>query len=177
MLKDILSISGKPGLFKLISKGKNLFIAESLIDQKRVPVYSRDKVVSLGDITMYSNEGDVRLPQILNSIKQKEEGKPISFSPSISVEELKTYFSQVFPDFDKDRVYPSDIRKVMNWYNLLIKSGLTDFDEEVEQVSEESKINENENICESNVEKNVEKEDTNVDKYVENENSDEIQFK
>jgi len=136
MLKEILSISGKPGLFKLISKGKNIFIAESLIDQKRIPVYSRDKVVSLGDITMYSNNGDVRLSQILTTIKQKENGETISFSPAITTEELRTYFAQVFPDFDRDRVYPSDIKKVMNWYNLLVKSGLTEFEEDEENKNE-----------------------------------------
>jgi len=137
MLKEILSISGKPGLFKLISKGKNIFIAESLIDQKRIPVYSSDKVVSLEDITIYSNEGDVRLSRILQSIKQKENGEAISFSPTITAEELKAYFSQVLPDFDRDRVYPSAIKKIMNWYNLLVNSGLTDLIEEEEQVSEE----------------------------------------
>jgi len=142
MLKEILSISGKPGLFKLISKGKNIFIAESLIDQKRIPVYSRDKVVSLGDITLYSNDGDVRLAQILLAIKQKENGDAIDFSPSITTEELRTYFSQVFPDFDRDRIYPSDIKKVMNWYNLLVKSGLTEFEEEVEKSEEEPLGNE-----------------------------------
>jgi hypothetical protein len=130
MLKEMLSISGKPGLFKLISKGKNLFIAESLIDQTRIPVYSKDKMVSLGDITMYTNEGDARLAQILQSIKQKENGEVISFSPAITSEELRNYFSQVLPDFDRDRVYPSDIKKVMNWYNLLVKAGYTDFEEE-----------------------------------------------
>jgi len=134
MLKEILSISGKPGLFKLISKGKNIFIAESLIDSKRIPVYSRDKVVSLGDITMYSTDDDVRLAKILQSIKQKENGEAISFSPSITNEDLRAYFSQVFPNFDRERVYPSDIKKVMNWYNLLVKSGLTDFEEEEENM-------------------------------------------
>jgi len=128
MLKEMLSISGKRGLFKLISKGKDMFIAESLIDQKRIPVYSRDKVVALGDITMYTTGDDVALSQILQSIQQKENGEAISFSPDISPEELKTYFTQVLPDFDRDRVYPSEIKKVMNWYNLLVKSGYTDFE-------------------------------------------------
>ena len=136
MLKDMLSISGKPGLFKLISKGKNMFIAESLINQKRIPVYSRDKAISLEDITMYTNDGDIRLAKILQSIKQKENGEPISFSPSITSEELKTYFTQVVPDFDRDRVYPSDIKKVMNWYNLLVNSGFTEFEEEEEKEEE-----------------------------------------
>jgi hypothetical protein len=114
MLKEMLSISGKPGLFKLISKGKNIFIAESLIDQTRIPVYSRDKVVALGDITMYTNDGDARLSQILQSIKQKENGGEIPISPSAAPDELRAYFSEILPDFDRDRVYPSDIKKVIN---------------------------------------------------------------
>lgn len=132
-MKEMLSISGKSGLFKLISKGKNIFIAESLIDGTRIPVYSRDKVVSLGDITMYADDGDVRLAQILQSIKQKESGEAISFSSSITNEELKEYFAQVLPNFDRERVYPSDIKKVMNWYNLLVKTGYADFEEEEEK--------------------------------------------
>jgi len=138
MLKEILSVSGKSGLFKLISKGKSMFIAESLIDQKRIPVYSRDKVVSLGDITMYTNDGDVRLAKILQSIKEKENGATISFSPAITPDELRTYFSQVLPDFDRDRVYPSDIKKVMSWYNLLVNSGLTDFEDEEEKAPDDN---------------------------------------
>ena len=130
MLKDMLSVSGKPGLFKLISKGKNMFIVESLSDGTRIPVYTRDKVVSLGDITMFTNDGDARLSQIFQSIKQKENGEPISFSSSINPIELRDYFAQVLPDFDRDKVYPSDIKKVMNWYNLLVKSGNADFEEE-----------------------------------------------
>ena len=139
MLKDILSISGKPGLYKLISKATNIFVAESLIDQKRIPVYSRDKVSSLGDITMYTNDGDVRLAQILQSIKKKENGETISFSSTINPEELRTYFSQVLPEFDRGRVYPSDIKKVMNWYNLLVTSGLTEFEEDEETAPDEAK--------------------------------------
>jgi len=130
MLKDMLSVSGKPGLFKLISKGKNMFIVESLLDGTRIPVYSRDKVVSLGDITMFTNDGDARLSQIFQSIKQKENSEAISFSSSITPEELRSYFAQVLPDFDREKIYPSDIKKVMGWYNLLVKSGFTDFEEE-----------------------------------------------
>ena len=137
MLKEMLSISGKPGLYKLISKGKNMFIAESLTDQKRIPVYSRDKVVSLGDITMFTNDGDVRLARVFKSIMQKENGETISFSPSITPNELKTYFAEILPDFDRERVYPSDIKKVMSWYNLLVSSGFTDFEEEEEEEKEE----------------------------------------
>ena len=144
MLKEMLSISGKPGLFKLISKGKDMFIAESLIDQKRIPVYSRDKVVALGDITMYTTGDDVALSQILQSIRQKENGEAISFSPDISPEGLRTYFAQVLPDFDRDKIYPSEIKKVMNWYNLLVKSGYTDFELKEEQKTDENEKGEKE---------------------------------
>lgn len=132
MLKEILSVSGKPGLFKLISQGKNMFVAESLIDQKRIPVYARDKVVSLGDIAIYTEDEEVPMADVLNSIKQKENGEQINFSPSIKPEELRTYFTEILPNFDKERVYPSDIKKIMGWYNLLLKSGITDFDIEKE---------------------------------------------
>jgi len=145
----MLSVSGKPGLFKLISKGKNMFIVESLIDGTRIPVYSRDKVVSLGDITMFTNGGDARLSQIFQSIKQKENGEAISFSHTIAPEELRTYFAQILPDFDKDKVYPSDIKKVMGWYNLLVKSGFTDFEEEpAPDENKESNDNKEENKTE-----------------------------
>jgi len=144
MLKEMLSISGKPGLFKLISKGKNMFIAESLIDQKRIPVYSRDKVVALGDITMYTTGDDVSLSKIFQSIQQKENNEAISFSPDISPEELRTYFTQVLPDFDRDRIYPSEIKKVMNWYNLLVKSGYTDFELKEEKGADDNKEEEKE---------------------------------
>jgi len=137
MLREVLSISGKSGLFKLISKGKDMFIAESLIDKKRIPVYTRDKVVSLGDITMYTNDGNTNLSVVLQSIKQKENAKPVSFSPSITPDELRTYFSEILPNFDRERIYLSDIKKVMNWYNLLINSGFTDFEDEKEKSDEE----------------------------------------
>jgi hypothetical protein len=127
MLKEILSVSGKPGLFKLISQGKNMFVAESLIDHKRIPVYMRDKVISLGDISIYTDDEEVPLAEVLTKIKEKENGQAIDYSTSITPDELKAYFETVLPNFDKDRVYPSDIKKMMAWYNLLVKEGLTDF--------------------------------------------------
>lgn len=138
MLKEILSIAGKPGLFKLVSQGKNMFIAESLIDKKRIPVYMRDKVVSLGDISIYTDDEDIPLAVVLDNIKKKENGQPIEFEKSIKNDELKSYFETILPDFDRDKVYPSDIKKIMNWYNLLVKEGLTDFNKEEEQKIEET---------------------------------------
>jgi len=139
MLKKILSVSGKPGLYKLLSQGKNMFVAESLVDQKRIPVYARDKVVSLNDIAIYTDEEDVPLIEVFKLIKEKEEGKEIEIKSSIQPDELKTYFEGILPDFDKDRVYPSDIKKVMNWYNLLVKNNMTDFESQEEETAEEEK--------------------------------------
>ena len=148
MLKEILSVSGKPGLFKLISQGKNMFVAESLIDHKRIPVYMRDKVVSLGDISIYTASEEMPLRKILQLIKEKENGQAIDFDPAtITPEELKSWFTAILPDFDRQRVYPSDIKKMMSWYNLLVKEDLTDFVENeeaeaTEEVKEEVVANE-----------------------------------
>ena len=137
MLKEILSISGKPGLFKLISQGKNMFLAESLSDKKRVPVYPRDKVVSLGDIAIYTDDEDIPLSVVLTNIKAKENEKQIQFNSNIQPSELREYFKSVLPAFDEERVYPSDIKKIMGWYNLLITSGITDFEKkETEDAAE-----------------------------------------
>jgi len=138
MLKEILSISGKPGLYLLISQGKNMYIVESLIDKKRIPVYMRDKVVSLGDIAIYTAEGEVPLGEVLNKVKEKEGGKEVEFSPSIQPTELRTYLESVLPDFDRERVYPSDIKKLLSWYNMLVKSNLTNFEDASESTEDES---------------------------------------
>ena len=133
MLKTILSVSGKPGLYKMISQGKNLLIIESLTDKKRIPAYTRDKVISLGDIAIYTNDEDVPLYKILNSIKEKESLQqiPIEISKATS-DELYTYLASVLPDFDKERVYPTDIKRLINWYNILLTAGITEFDPEEE---------------------------------------------
>jgi len=136
MLKEILSVSGKPGLFKLISQGKNMFITESLLDHKRGPVYMRDKVISLGDISIYTEEEETPLGQVLQKIKEKENGQQITFDKNASNVELTQYFESVLPNFDKERVYPSDIKKMMNWYNLLVQEGLTDFVSEEQEEPE-----------------------------------------
>jgi hypothetical protein len=145
MLKEILSVSGKPGLYKLISQGKNMFIAESLIDKKRIPVYSSDKVVSLGDIAIYTDNEEVPLANIFNTIKAKESGEKINQDPSAKPDELRNYFAEILPNFDRERVYPSDIKKMINWYNILINAGITLFEEEEEEEEEEDKNNTPEN--------------------------------
>ena len=138
MLKEILSISGKPGLYKLISQGKNMFITESLLDKKRIPVYAKDKVVSLGDIAIYTEDEEVPLIQILNKIKEKESGEKINFDPTTKPDELRGYFAEILPEFDRERVYPSDIKKIMSWYNILTDAGITEFENNEEKnVTEE----------------------------------------
>jgi len=128
MLKEILSVGGKSGLFKLVSQGKNMVIVESLIDGKRIPTYSRDKMVSLGDIAIFTEAEDVPLGEVLDKILKKEEGKEVSIDPKTADNDaLRAFISEVLPEYDRARVYPSDIRKIIAWYNLLVKSNMTDF--------------------------------------------------
>lgn len=135
MLKTILSVSGKPGLFKLISNAKNMVIVESLADKRRLPIYARDKVVSLGDIAMYTDEGEVPLSEVLTKIQTKENGGKSSIVPNSKPEELRKYFSEILPSYDRDRVYDSDIKKLLAWYNLLTESGIA-FAEEAQSEEE-----------------------------------------
>ncbi len=141
MLNNILSISGKPGLFKLVSRGKNMLIVESITTGKRMPAYSHDKVISLADIAMFTEEGEKPLSEVLTSVKEVENGEVAKISTKATAEELRNWFAQVLPDFDRERVYPSDIKKLISWYNLLIEGGINDFSigkdaEEVESTEE-----------------------------------------
>lgn len=137
MLRTILSISGKPGLYKLESHAKNMLIVESLIDKKKIPAHAKDKVISLGDIAIYTEDGETPLHKVLTSVKEKENGEVASINPTkASTDELRAYFAEVLPDFDRDRVYPSDIRKLLNWYNILIKAGINEFTPVEEQAAE-----------------------------------------
>lgn len=137
MLKEILAITGKPGLFKLVSQGNNMLIVESLIDGKRMPTYARDKVVSLGDIAMFTDENDVPLSEVLENLKKKENAAVCALDiKNADTKKLFAFFAEILPNFDRDRVYPSDIRKLITWYNILIKAGITDFKEE--EVKEEA---------------------------------------
>lgn len=135
VLKTILSVSGKPGLFKLISNAKNMVIVESLADKRRLPIYARDKVVSLGDIAMYTETDEVPLQDILLAMQTKENGAATSIDPNSKPEELRKYFGEILPDYDRERVYDSDIKKLLTWYNLLINAGYT-FEKEEEDTEE-----------------------------------------
>lgn len=134
MLRKILSISGRPGLYRLVSQGKNMLIVENIADGKRLPAYARDKVISLGDVSIYTTDEDVPLTDVLDTIKVKNDGKPVDIKSFKSDSELRKYFATILPDFDDDRVYTTDIRKVFSWYNLLMAAGVDQFkDEEAAQ--------------------------------------------
>ncbi|MDE6498213.1 MAG: DUF5606 domain-containing protein [Muribaculaceae bacterium] len=127
MTERILSIAGKSGLFKLISQGKNMLIVEEIATGKRRPAYMRDKVMSLADIAMYTTEEDVPLYTIYDKIKKLEDGKAVDMTALKNDEAVREYFAKVLPDFDRDRVYTSDIRRALSWYNQLVNAGITDF--------------------------------------------------
>ncbi|MCK5731183.1 MAG: DUF5606 domain-containing protein [Draconibacterium sp.] len=137
MLKGILSISGQSGLFKMVAEAKNNIIVESLDTQKRIPVHSTSKVSALEDIAIYTETSDVPLKEILKAISDKEEGGS-ALSHKSSGNELRKYFEEVVPDYDKDRVYVSDIKKVLQWYNKLQEKEMLDFTEPEEEKTEES---------------------------------------
>jgi len=132
-LKDILVIAGQSGLFKYISKGRNNVIAEGLSDSKRIAVPATAKMSKLEDITVFTtNDENVYLREVLKNIQIKENGGAAIPHKSPDAE-LKKYFAEVLPEYDKDRVYLSDIRKIVLWYNLLLEFGITDFEPEAEK--------------------------------------------
>ena len=134
MLKTILAISGKPGLYKLISQAKNMLIVETVsAEKKRVPVYASDKVISFGDIAMYTDAEEVPLADVLEAVKKKENGAVASLDyKKASQQELVDFMAAVLPNFDRDRVHTSDIKKLIQWYNILVNAGETDFVESAE---------------------------------------------
>ncbi|MDR2815547.1 MAG: DUF5606 domain-containing protein [Proteiniphilum sp.] len=123
MLSEILSVTGRPGLYKLISTNKNMNIVESLADGKRVPVYVQEKVVALSDVSIYTQNGDISLREVLKKIKEKEEGKQVSLK-STSGKELFGYLAEVLPDYSRDSVYAGDVKKLISWYNILIEHNI-----------------------------------------------------
>ena len=115
-------------MYKLISRGNNMLIVESLLDGKRMPTYARDKIVALSDVSMFTDGDDIALSEVLTAAGKKEGLKPVAMDPKkADNEEVKAWFDQVLPNWDRDRVYPSDIRKLIQWYNILINAGITDF--------------------------------------------------
>lgn len=138
MKQTILSIAGRPGLYKLVSRGSNSLIVEALDEtHRRRPAFATDRVTSLSDIAMYTDAEDVPLGTVLASVRDKEEGKPCSFNwRKASATELQAYFGEVLPNFDRDRVHNSDIKKLLQWYDILVAAGITDFEPEAEAEEE-----------------------------------------
>ena len=134
MLETILAISGKPGLYKLVSRAKNSLIVEVLDEtHRRMPAFASDRITSLADIAMYTDGEDVPLSKVLENMKALEDGKVSSVNfKKASGDELREYFAKVLPEFDRERVHNSDIKKLIQWYNILIVNGVTDFENELQ---------------------------------------------
>lgn len=139
MLRNILSITGRPGLFKIVSHGSRMLVVEDIVSGKRMPVHARDKVVSLGDIAMYTEGEDRPLSEILTAVREKNGGEKIDIKAISDNDSLRARFAEIVPDYDRDRVYPSDIRKLFTWYNLLTDAGFTDFSKQEEEEQKEAK--------------------------------------
>lgn len=135
MLREILSITGKPGLFKIVSHSSRNLIVEDITSKKRFPATARDKVVSLGDIAMYTDSGDKPLGEILDLVYANRKGEKIDVKGLIKEGGLRALFKEIIPDFDEDRVYDNDIKKLFTWYNLLIESGMTEFTAKEEETA------------------------------------------
>lgn len=137
MLKKILSISGKPGLYRLVSQGRNMLIVENIATGRRQPAYASDKVVSLGDIAIYTTDSDTPLADVMEKVKEANSGKEVDVKALGDDLKVREYFKTILPEYDEDRVYTTDIRKLFAWYNQLIAAGVTEF-KEAETSTEET---------------------------------------
>jgi dephospho-CoA kinase len=139
MQQTILAIAGKPGLYKLVSQGKNNLIVEALdASHRRQPAFGTDRITSLSDIAMFTDDEEVPLMNVLESLKTLEKGKKVTIDiKKASGDELREYFAKVLPTFDRERVHNSDIKKLLQWYNILIENGITDFKEEEKEAKSE----------------------------------------
>ena len=134
MKETILSIAGKPGLYKLVSRAKNNLIVET-VDQahKRIPVFNSNKIISLADIAIYTETEDVPLMKVMVAVRDKEQAKACSVNfRKASGDELRAYFDEVLPEFDRERVHDSDIRKLLQWYDILVTNGITEFEDDLQ---------------------------------------------
>ncbi len=136
-LEGILSISGKPGLYKLVSQAKNTLIVEGLTDSKRFPLYASHQVSALEDIGIYTYDDTVALADVFSAIAKKENGSA-TISHKVSKNELYDWLREVLPDFDEDRVYQSDIKKLVQWYNTLHTVGFVELKKEEKDGSNDS---------------------------------------
>lgn len=136
MLEGILAISGQPGLFKLVSQTKTGIIVESIETKKRIPVYGTAKVSALEDIAIFTVDGEKPLVEVLEKIYVVENNGAASVTKQSSNDEVKEYFEKILPEYDKERVYVSDMKKVVSWYNLLLEKEIMDFSKKEDPVEE-----------------------------------------
>ena len=150
MLNEILTISGKPSLYKLLTRGRGALIVENIDEtKKRLPIQGTDKVVSLGDISIFTDEKEMPLREVFLAIEAKYDKKEITFDwRKASNDQLLKFFGEIIPDFDRDRVYPSDIRKLVSWYNILIGAGITNFaiEDEADKPAEKAVVEEKKEV-------------------------------
>ena len=146
MQQTILSISGKPGLYKLISRGRANLIVEALDDtKKKFPAFGSDRVTSLADIAMFTDTEEVPLMDVMESVKKLHDGKEVEINlKKITSQELRDFFTTILPQWDRDRVHDSDIKKVIQWYNILTRYGITDFKEDLKPTDGENVDDRNE---------------------------------
>lgn len=144
MKETILAISGKPGLYKLVSRGKGNLIVEALdATHRRQPAFGTDRITSLGDIAMFTDDEDIPLTDVFENLKNLEKGKKSSVDyKKASGDELREYFAKILPNFDRDRVQNSHIKKLIQWYNILIENGITDFKEADQQEEAKEEVKE-----------------------------------
>lgn len=140
MLKKILSISGRPGLYQLVSYGKNMLLVDTIPAGHRFPIHSRERVMSLGDISIFTTSEDVPLAQVLENMGKKYDNKVIDAKAIATPDQLHEFMGGVLENWDDERVHNSDIKKIISWYNVLVGAGITDFsiEEEEEGKAEES---------------------------------------
>lgn len=141
MLKKILSISGRSGLYKLVSYGKNMLLVEGLSDHKRFPVHTRDRVMSLGDISIFTNAEDVPLSQVFDNISKKFDNQALDVKAYSTPQQYNELMDAVLADWDQERVHNSDIKKIISWYNILVGAGITDFTTKEEEAQEPTEEN------------------------------------
>lgn len=134
MFERVLTISGKPGLYRLLSSGRNMVIVE-VIDatKKRIPVHNTDKVVMLDDIAIYTDTEEMPLREIFAKIYEKENGVLSLDLKMATPEELVEYFEGILPDYDRERVYLTHIKKMYSWYNILVENGIVEFKAEEQE--------------------------------------------
>ena len=127
MSQKILSISGKPGLFRLVSQGNNMLIVENIATKRRMPAYASDKVISLDDVSIYTNDSDTPLFDVFEKVREANDGKQVDIKALGDDAQVRAYFKTILPEYDEDRVYTTDIRKLFQWYNQLIAADIYEF--------------------------------------------------